>query len=184
MEAYPSPSDWELRVLGFEQRLRQLNNRRIQAVRYYEIDYQSESAAWSYRPEHDSLDFGLALELDNGDQFYIQWGQLFTQYCLSFEPAKNWDYHKVWDVSRTSRWSDLLNVEIVATQVFWRETPSHAGGYHHYPQDLGITFANGRQVYASAVEIREKNFDYRRVDHITVFFDRETALNYGIGPWA
>ncbi len=178
------PIDWELRVLGFEHRLRQLNNRRVEAVFYCEVNYASKGAAWNYRPGYDSLDFGLALELDNGAQFIIQWGALFTQYCLSLEPSHHWTGQKIWNVTLTSRWKELLNVEVIDTQLFWKETDEQdLADYSHYPQDIGLTFANGKQVYISAFEIREDNFSRGCMDHITVFFDQETARKYRIGPW-
>ncbi len=175
---------WEAKVAAFEARLRQLNNRQIEAVRYCEIDYETEIPLWNDRAEHDSLDFGLALELDNGDRFFIQWGWLFTQYCLALEPSGHWDCHRVWDVSQASRWSTLLRTEVIDTQLFWYETGQDDPDDHsHFPQDIGITFANGNQVYVSALEIREGNRALGSMDHITVIFDQETAKKYCVGPW-
>ncbi|GAB3406255.1 hypothetical protein GCM10027569_16510 [Flindersiella endophytica] len=98
--------------------------RRIEGVRYVELRYEKAPGPMWPAAGFDSLDFGLELDLDNGDLWSCTWASPGYDYGLlanretpiasllspDADPA-------VWDVSE--RWRDLGPAEITAVTPVW-----------------------------------------------------------------
>lgn len=131
-----------------EERLRladRLAGLRLQAVRYFTIDFRR----WERMPEYrgpreitadhewleptwryqncDSMEYGLELEAESGRVFSVTWDPLGDHEGIGIDEAPlvastltaDADV-AVWDVSHHSRWSELVGQEIVALQPHYR----------------------------------------------------------------
>jgi hypothetical protein len=164
-------------------------------VLYFEIDYRDEAGEsvntpfWNWNSHIDSLDFGLELQTEKGDAFWISWGHLFFQYDIEVEPNTKDDRSsmRVWNVTQNSRWYPLIGKRISDVKTYWswvNESSDKGWRRVHYPQDLGVTFESGEIVYISAFELWQDGTPNGFADNVTVFFDEVTAQLYGIGPYA
>jgi hypothetical protein len=168
----------------FENQFRDLIGKRIVQVRYYEIEYQDNENMWSYDERFDSLDFGLDLLTDDDSLFAISWGSEFYQYGISPDknnlPKSN-GYRSI-NVTKTSRWSDFLNINIADVRIAWSWI--HESGLFkkkiYYPQDLILSFESQRKVFISALQIENDNSFMGMTDNITVFFDGGTAKKFKV----
>jgi hypothetical protein len=170
----------------FEAQARQLLGQVVQRVRYCEIAYDEGTPFWCGDPRFDSLDFGLDLLTVSGERFSISWGAEFYQYGVSLAAGlpEAYERSRVWDVSETSRWRDLLGQRIEDVHVFWSWVEWKEGFVNHrvhYPQDVKLVFENGREVYLCAFEVWTDGSTMGMIDHITVFFDEALAHQFGVG---
>ena len=116
---------------------------------------------------------------------HVTWGAEFVQYGLSIRrsPQRYTGLIRVWDVSHGSRWTPLLGQGIAAADVFWGSIEFEDGSERiDYPQSLRLTFESGARVYLSAYEVRGDDFRMGCMDHVTVFFDRAVAGEFGAWP--
>lgn len=188
----------------YEQRTEELLGSVLNEVLYFEIDYPltngetSPRTYWNLDPRYDSLDFGLLLRTRNSGSHWIGWGSSFFQYGVEIEPHSPFDSSSMrsWNVTLNSRWRPLVGMEIVGVKTYWSwvevnsSSSSISEGFApgvtrvRYPQDLGITFNNGHNIYISACEIQEDDSPMGMADNITVIFDEVIAKHYKVGPHA
>lgn len=153
----------------------------IQKVTYYEIG--SEKDKHFNLDDHHSLDFGLQLDTLSGESYYLIWDKIRVSHDLKFSKGKiTQDLHigesiGQYDVSLESPWKELIGLKIMEVKSYWQVF----GLVDEivYPQDIQIVFENGESVVISALEIQPNGEVYSLADHISVFFDIETAKKYG-----
>lgn len=172
----------------YEHEIQHLVGRRIRDVRYHEILYSDENGKpldipeWNKDEAFDSLDYGLDIDLDDGSMRHITWGSEFTQYGLSVkrEPQHRVGTIRVWPVANESRWRPLLGQRIISADADWNWIKNVNGSNRvEYPQALRLTFEDAHCVYLSAFEVRGNDFRTGCMDHVTVFFEKKIAVNYG-----
>lgn len=169
----------------FEQLVNSLIGKSIKHVTYYEINYEDNKEYWNNNQEFDSLDFGLDLNMNNGECYGIIWGSEFYQYGISLleHTLKNeLSLYKNYDVSLKSNWKSFINKEIIDINIIWswiKETDNSNELY--YPQDLIITFNNNKKIYISALEIRDIDTVLYMMDNITVIFKEDIKNKYKVG---
>lgn len=170
----------------FETQARRLVGQVVQRVRYFEIESGAGEPAWGGDPRFDSLDFGLDLLTVSGERFRLWWGAEFYMYGVSVESGgpESVEGVRMWDVSETSRWRELLGSRIEDVHVFWSWVSWEEGtdkGRVQYPQDVKLVFEKDREVYISAFEVSSGDSGLGTMDHITVFFDKAIAQRFGVG---
>jgi hypothetical protein len=152
--------------------------KKITKVRYHGIDYENSEHYFFDDSRFDSLDYGIELTFVNGDTRYITWGQcdLLILDKLLLPEVYNSECG-VLDVTNNSRWSQLLNVKIISAKILhvWSDLRGRKEVIVYSPQDILFGFENGIEVVISALEIRSNGFCSSMQDHITIFFDSETA---------
>ena len=168
----------------FESIVASLIGETIVSVSYFEIAYENNKQMWSYDPEYDSLDYGLDLVMESGKTKGIIWGNEFYQYGVSINSAslsaELKGVRKI-NVSKNSRWQNLIGEEIITAKVMWSWV-KESGLFKpkvYYPQDLELSFSGNRKVYISALDIQEKK-PTPTSDNLVVFFNREEARKYGV----
>jgi hypothetical protein len=156
----------------------------IVSVSYFEIAYENSKQMWSHDPEYDSLDYGLDLIMKSGKTKGIIWGSEFCQYGVSVNSdslsTQLQGVQKI-NVSKNSRWQNLIGEEILNTKILWSWV-KESGLFKskvYYPQDLELSFSYNRKVYISALDIQEKK-PTPMSDNLVVFFNREDARKYGV----
>ncbi len=168
----------------FENHFRALIGKRIVRVRYYEIEYHYTKDMWQCYDRFDSLYFGFDLLCEDDFLFPISWGSEFYQYGISPDqnnlPTSS-GYRSI-DVSKTSRWADVLNVKITDVRIVWSwvEESDLIKNKIYYPQDLILRFDNNRDIFISALQIETDNSFMGMTDNITVFFDRDIAKTFKV----
>lgn len=172
----------------YELQVRLLIGHRIAGVRYHEIVYTDKAGAqlpepaWNNNPTFDSLDYGLDLYFDDGAMCHIKWGAEFEPYAISIQrtPQQYVEPIRVWDVTHESHWQSVLDRGIVGVDLYWGWVQSEGDvTLAEYPQSLRLTFEGGAQVYLSALEARDDGFRMGCMNHVTIFFDRKVAEEYG-----
>lgn len=170
-------------IAKYEIKPSELIGKPIKKVKYFEIDYGEPAFELS---DHHSLDFGLQLETEEGDSYYIIWDSQFFQFDLKFKkgelrsefvPQSKIACHQV---SYSSYWKERIGQKIKSIKSYWSYVKS-AGSpeKQYYPQDLELSFENGLNVIISAIAIMPDGQVHGMADHISVFFDSETAIKYG-----
>lgn len=173
----------ETEIAKYESLPSELIGRTIKKVSYFEIDYGEPAFDLS---DHHSLDYGLQLEIDSGESYYIIWDSQYVQYDLKFKkgtleqelaPVANIKCH---DVSKSKYWSDRVGQELNNIKSYWSYVITEGkSAREYYPQDIELSFDNGLNVIVSAVEVRSDGQVIGMADHVSVFFDSETAIKYG-----
>ena len=174
----------EIEINNYEKPIKELIGKSILDVNYYEIDYGEP--LWD-ETEYHSLDYGIEIIMSDKNSYYFIWGNEFTQYDVKFRKgeiltefiAEN--SAKKYNVTENQEWTELIGRKICGIKSFWSYCSLiNEGKQNHYPQDVQINFENGKNIWISAFEIRdETNFGMQ--DHITIFFDKQTAEKYNIG---
>ena len=170
---------------------------KISQVFYEELDYETDSEFWEYSNHIHSIDMNIILLLDNGELVQIKWDNEFYPYGLGLEKINQLNYRKgikTIDVSSNHNWNNLLNNKIKKINVLWdscktTRTEIKKIGFIKYtkrktieirlPQSWEIEFENSK-LWISAIEITNENTRNFWADHLSVFFKREDALNFGI----
>ena len=170
-------------IANYESLTSHLIGKAIKKVSYFEIDYGEPTFEQS---DHHSLDYGLQLETDNGEAYYMIWDSQYFQYDLKFKrgtlrqelnPDAKISCH---DVSESNYWSDRVGQKLKSIRSYWSYVMTDGKpNKKYYPQDIELTFENGLSVVVSAIEIRQDGQVSGMADHISVFFDSETAKKYG-----
>ena len=169
---------------AFENQFLNLIGKRIIRVRYYEIEYPESEHMWQCDSRYDSIDFGLDLLCDDDSLFAISWGSEFCKYGISLDQSflpTSKGYRSI-DVSNISRWHDFINTKITDIKIIWSwaiesDSPKQK---IYYPQDLILSFDNGRNVFISALQIDTDDSFMGMTDNITVFFDKDTASKFKV----
>jgi hypothetical protein len=172
----------------FEELAQALVGRRIARVQYYEIDHPffPPGPVWDLDERFDSLNFGLALTMKDGDMFFITWGDEFVLYNISIiaNPQIDGSQLRWWDVTEASRWKRLKGQQIEAVRVVWAWELSQGQGQaelRDHPSDIDLIFPSDQHVYLSNIQIVDDDWPESRVGHVTVIFDREVAEEFGVG---
>lgn len=155
----------------------------IRRVSYFEIDCGEPSFEKS---DHHSLDYGLQFDISAEESYYMIWDSQNIQFDLKFAKGQLMDelnpeaVINCYDVSKSLAWMDQIGQKIVNVQSHWRHLQHlHEGRRIYYPQDIEFTFENGQIVTVSALEIAPDGRIGVLADHISVFFNSETAQKYG-----
>ncbi len=175
---------FEIEINTYEKPIRELIGKSIANVNYYEIDYGEPT--WN-ETEYHSLDYGIELVTSDKIKFYFVWGNEFTQYDVKFRKgniltefsAENGV--KKCNVNSNQKWAELIGVKISGIESCWSYwSLINEDKRNYYPQDVRIEFENGKEMWISAIEIRDGNIN-GMADHLTIVFDRKTADKYEIG---
>jgi hypothetical protein len=174
----------EIEINNYEKPIKELIGKTISDVNYYEIDYGEP--LWD-ESEYHSLDFGIELITDDREKYYFVWGSEYTQYNVKFKKGEILDVFspennaKKYNAKENQNWTELIGKKICGIESFWSYwSLINEKKRNYYPQDVRIEFENGKEIWISAFEIRdETNFGMQ--DHITIFFDKQTAEKYNIG---
>ena len=167
----------------FEKQVKRIVSQTLKRVRYFEIQYEDNQSYWNQDDRFDSLDYGLDLEMMNGEVFGITWGAEFLPYGVSvdFKSLSNvLGRVQTWDVSDNSRWADLIGHKILDARVYWSWVTTD-GKRTEYPQNIELVFDKNHKVYLSAFEIRPDGSQLGMMDHITVFFSEDDVREFKIG---
>jgi hypothetical protein len=174
----------ETEIAKYETLPSELIGRTIKKVSYFEIDYGEPMFELS---DHHSLDYGLQLETDNGETYYMIWDSQYFQYDLKFKKGTlnqelNTDSKiNCHDVSLSKYWSDRIGQKLNNIKSYWSYVMTDGkSDKKYYPQDIELIFDNGLNVIVSAIEVRPDGQVSGMADHISVFFDSETAKKYGV----
>ncbi len=161
----------------------ELIGKAIKEVNYFEIDYGEPTFELL---DHHSLDYGLQLETDDGETYYMIWDSQYFQYDLKFKKGKikkelNPESKiKCHNVSKSDYWANRIGQKIQDVKSYWNYVTTYGKlKKTYFPQDIEINFENGLDVIVSATEIRPDGQASGMADHISVFFDSKTAVKYG-----
>lgn len=173
----------ETEIAEYESLPSQMIGKTIKKVSYFEIDYGEPTFELD---DHHSLDYGLQLETDNGETYYMIWDSQYFQHDLKFKkgtlrqelsPDSKISCH---DVSKSKYWSDRIGQKLNSIKSYWSYVMSDGKpDKKYYPQDIELSFNNGLNVIISAIEVKPDGQVCGMADHISVFFDSETAIMYG-----
>ncbi|GAA4239630.1 hypothetical protein GCM10022291_34750 [Postechiella marina] len=174
----------EIEIDNYENPIKELIGQSILDVNYYEIDYGE--ALWN-EIEYHSLDYGIEITLSDNNSYYFIWGNEFTQYDVKFRKGdiitefRSENSAKKYSATQNQKWTELIGKKICGIKSFWSYwSLINEKKRNYYPQDIRIEFENGKEIWISAFEIRDgTNFGMQ--DHITIFFDKQTAEKYNIG---
>lgn len=169
-----------------DERVLSLVGRRLTGVRYFELRYDTPQPRWNRDPDFDSLDFGIELDTESGDAYWITWGNEFLTYALAIEINTQSDRSRMreWNVSMENRWLGLIGLQITGAQLYWDWQRIGSGELRWGPQDLRLTFENGATVFASALSIEPEHEPFGHMNNLTVIVDQDVARRYGVGPFA
>ncbi|MCH2032256.1 MAG: hypothetical protein MK202_01955 [Tenacibaculum sp.] len=177
-------STTEIEVNKYEKPIRELVGMSIVNVNYYEIDYGKPM--WNEIDYH-SLDYGIELVTSDKSKFYFVWGNNYTQYDLIFRKGNiltefsKENGVKKHIVTNNQKWTELIGAKINGIESYWSYwSLINDGKPNYYPQDVRVEFENGKEIWISALEIRDGNIN-RMIDNLTVVFDKKTAKKYKIG---
>ena len=174
----------EIEINDYEKPINELVGKSIIDVNYYEIDYGKPM--WN-ESEFHTLDFGLEIIMSDKTCYYFIWDSKFTQFDIKFgkgsisKELNSEHYPKKQSVKNEQKWVDLIGQEISGTKSFWSYwTLNNDDKKNHYPQDIKLKFDNGKEIWISALEIKNDS-PIGMTDNITVIFDKEAADKFKIG---
>lgn len=174
----------EIEIINYEKPIKELIGKTIIDVNYYEIDYGEP--LWN-ETEFHSLDYGIEIIMSDKNTYYFIWGNEFTQYDVKFSKgniltefsAENGA--KKYNAKENLNWAELIGKKISGIKSFWSYwNLVNDEKRNYYPQDVRIEFENGKEIWISALEIRENRIIGMQ-DHLTIIFDKKTAEKYKIG---
>jgi len=85
------------------------------------------------------------------------------------------------NANSNQKWTELIGAKIIGIESCWSYwSLIDQDKRNYYPQDVRIEFENGKEIWISALEIRDGRIIGMQ-DHLTVVFDKETADKYKIG---
>jgi len=174
----------EIEVNQYEKPIKELIGKSIADVNYYEIDYGEPT--WN-EIEYHSLDYGIELVTSDKSKFYFIWGNEYAQYDVKFRKGNiltefsTENGAKNYNVTNNQKWTELIGIKISGIESCWSYwSLINEDKRNYYPQDVRIEFENGKEMWISALEIRDGRIIGMQ-DHLTVTFDKETAEKYKIG---
>jgi len=154
------------------------------SVEYIEINYEGYQTDFAGRSEYDCLDYGINLNMQSGKVFGFIWGSEFTQYGVSIlrQPLQT-ELKECREVvvSKSSNWSNVVGSEIQRVEVVWQWV-KESGFFkkkRYYPQSVVLVFGSDKTVIISALEISDSSY-WGMADNIVVFFNQNSARNYGV----
>ena len=172
-----------------ERRVEALVGRSVVRTRYFEQDLGApREPAWR-ADGFDSLDYGVELDLDDGSTWSFIWTQAGdNEGVLAFEgqlvgaQLREDGSYVVSDVSRDSRWRDVLERAIEAVEGVWvRHTWEPDGQSDLCVLSWVLHFAGGRGVVITLGGADPDAGTYRYShDDVAVFFSLDEARSRGI----
>ncbi|CAM1357812.1 hypothetical protein [Tenacibaculum xiamenense] len=166
----------------YDNELSVLINKSICEVSYFEINYGEPNYDLG---DHHSLDYGIQIEDHNGDTYYMVWDSQYYQFDLKFKRGhiinefSSEPQIQKHIVSKSIYWINRINQKIKSIESYWSYVSHGNFKKTYYPQDIEISFENELNVIISALEIRSDGTVNSMADHVSLFFDSETALRYG-----
>jgi hypothetical protein len=154
------------------------------SVKYFEIDHEEYSSDFTKDSKYDCLDYGINIKMQSGKVFGFIWGSEFTQYGVSIlRQSLQTELKKCRevDVSKFSNWTNMMYCEIQKVEVVWQWV-KESGFFkkkRFYPQSVVLVFDSEKTVVISALEISDSSH-WGMADNIVVFFDQNSARNYGV----
>ncbi|WP_134739275.1 hypothetical protein [Nocardioides sp. 503] len=185
------PYMWTAWVKGDTQKgavqttLNRFIGRAITGCRYVEIDYEGGKEGWR-GPSRDELDYGLELDLDNGETWSIVWEQFNLNEGLNVRPGSlvpesvRAEGSAIRDVS--SRWLELGPGVLAEVRLGWAVI--HAGpGYDRHGNK--VTEAEESQLSLTAIQLigndtRTTVVTLYGADEIRVYFSLAAAREDGV----
>ncbi|MDB2685907.1 hypothetical protein N9Y42_01740 [Mariniblastus sp.] len=177
----------------FEAAAQDLVGLNIAGVTYFEIQYATEERCYLHQSRIGHfLDFGLELRMSDGQFRSFLWDHTFYQYGIGIFPHQaklEVDTYHQWTVGGTSEWASFIGSTIEAVQVYWSWVSESVADEEAfctcYPQDMKLSFSNGRHIYISASQHMDSSDTlFGMSDEILVVFDESVATKYLIGPHA
>jgi hypothetical protein len=175
--------------IEYEAEAKRLVGKRLCAVSYFEINYESGKPFYETEgfPGH-LLDFGCDLRAEDGSVWGVIWDGEYFQHgvgVLSESLRAHVLAAKSWDVSDDAHWKSHIGKLIVSVNVYWNWVQYEGSNRRYYPQDLGVEFEGGDVVYFSASQYcRESDTLQGISDDIAVLFGNRAAERYCVGPYA
>ncbi|MGH1383685.1 hypothetical protein [Kordia sp.] len=174
----------KIKIDEYENPIKELIGKSITDVNYYEIDYGEPT--WN-ETEYHSLDYGIELVTSDKLKFYFIWGTEYTQYDVKFCKGNILTEFSIengakkYNVNSNQKWTELIGMKISGIESSWSYWSLINEDKRNYsPQDVRIEFENGKEMWISALEIRDGRIIGMQ-DHLTVVFDKKTADKYKIG---
>jgi hypothetical protein len=174
----------EIEISNYENPIKELIGKSISEVNYYEIDYGEPF--WN-KTEFHSLDYGIEITMTDKTSYYFIWGNEFSQYDVKFREGSilnefsSQNGAKKYSINENLKWKDLIGKKINEIESYWPYwNLINNEKRNYYPQDVRIEFENGKEIWISALEIKE-NRTIGMQDHLTIIFDKQTAEKYKIG---
>ena len=148
------------------------------SVEYIQAEYDGCSQVSNKTTNYDNTDFGVNLKMQSGKVFGFTWGSEFIKYGVSIlEKPIQFElttFREV-DVTTSSNWGKLINTTIERVEVVWFRFKKN-----YYPQSIVLMFKPEEVVIISALEIPKHSRFSINADSITVFFNLNSALSYGV----
>jgi len=174
----------EIKIDEYENPIKELIGKSITGVNYYEIDYGEPT--WN-ETEYHSLDYGIELVTSDKLKFYFVWGNEYTQYNVKFRNGNiltefsTENGAKKYNANSNQKWTELIGIRISRIESCWSYwSLINEDKRNYYPQDVRIEFENGKEMWISALEIRDGRIIGMQ-DHLIIVFDKKTADKYKIG---
>ena len=174
----------EIEINDYEKSIKELIGKSISDVNYYEIDYGEP--LWNEN-EYHSLDYGFEIIMSDKSTYYFIWGSEYTQYDVKFRKGNILTEFspengaKKYNTKDNEKWSKLIGIKIIGIESCWTYwSLINENKQNYYPQDVRVEFENGKEMWISALEIRDGRI-IEMQDHLTVVFDKKIADKYKIG---
>ncbi len=149
--------------IAFEIFCKQLIGLTITKVEYSEIDTKPKNPKPYYPTQFQNLhsvDFSIFLYTTKNKSIEIYWDGKFYQYGIGIKLNEQSDFPDFikWDVSENELWKTIIGKTISDLQITWEtvttiEAKTMKAIAFIYPQYIKITFANGKNIFISAVAL-------------------------------
>jgi hypothetical protein len=146
--------------IDYENYCRQLIGLTIASVEYSEVKYSETDPKPWYKTQFadlDSVDNSITLITADNKKIEIYWDGKFFQYGIGvkIDGDLNFSAFQKWNVSNNDLWKKYIGTKITDVKLTWEmvttteEKPLKT--YHFiYPQDIKISFSNGKSIFISA----------------------------------
>ncbi len=183
-------SDREKRT-AYEQLVRSLLlGRRIESVRYYEIEYEQGYVGWRAHPEVGHfLDHGLDFRMADGSECNFTWDAAFNQFDIAVRSGSLRDeltaFH-VFDVTNVEPWITVARHPISRVEIYWSWcdwTTGERSERRYFPEDIELFFGEEVVLICCRQYIPESDALFGMSDEVAVVFDLDTARRYRVGSF-
>ena len=173
--------------LNFEKFSQKLIGMTIIKVEYSEINYAPTNPKPNYSTKYknlDSVDYSIFLHTDNNKLVEIYWDDKFFQFGIGIKINEQSDFsgNIKWNVSTNELWEKFLGKNIVDINITWEmvittDEKTRKTKNFIYPQDIKITFSNGKNLFISVAGFLDQNDEevYGMLDNLTVTDNEELA---------
>lgn len=154
--------------LEFKSHCEKLIGKKIVSVGYAEIDYgklenrPSEPYYHTHYENIHTIDFSIFMHTDQNEKLEFHWDSKFFQYDIGLKINGKSDFSgcKHWNLTDHEIWSNILNLEIKDVKLGWEKVNTEeSNGFKEtiYPQDITLTFENGKNIFISAAQFLNQN---------------------------